>query len=520
MPGKTPPSDLISIEPPRDLVSSVSAAPSPSQAPDKKDLRRPWEIAVNAPPRYEPTFAERMSGNVNQAVDTLKGTFKTPETVGGTLTAVPRQLGAAANVVLQATGIPELQETLLSRPLASAMNRVGGFSDKNKIKPSDIDLALSAARPGAGTFPGQVPLKSAPRPQAILSEAGVQMTPGQLAGGIPRRLEEAALKNAPILGAFVRGAEKRSIESFNKAVINQSLDKIGKKLGKDTPAGYDAFSEANDAFDNAYAKIKGKVTYLPDNQLVADIAQIRRDVNELPPAQRTQFEQIVKQRFLDRFTAGGIMDGERFKLAESDLGRLARQYRTSNDPVYRQLAYALDNVKLAMRANLARSNPAVAKELQSINDGYAMLVRAEEAGVRRAGSLGVFSPEDLLQTIKKPANTTRKDFIQADGLLQPFAIAGKKVLPATVPDSGTTERYLTTMLMRDLLGGGLAYEAGHAAGYGPETLAALGIGSIPYTGPAQAFGNAVYRALPEAGDVAKAANVGGMVGAASDQDNK
>lgn len=300
-----------------------------------------------------------------------------------------------------------------------------------------------------------------------LMDAGVELTPGQIAGGILRRAEEAA-KSFPILGSFIRGAEGRSIETFDKAVINQALEPIGEKLPSAAKAGHDAVAYANLRLSEAYDNLLPKMNFHMDQQFASDLSNLRTLVTEMPKSQAEQFENILQNRVAKRLGPSGTMDGRTLKQVESELTEIGSQYRSSSDAAQRQLGTALGEVRTIIRDALERQNPQQADELRKINSAYAMFTRVQGAAGNRATSQGVFTPADLLRAIKQQDRTVRKgQFARGDALMQDFAEFGQTVLPGKMPDSGTPERAMWDAM-------GIARL--------PMAIP-LGAASIPYTRP-------------------------------------
>ena len=338
------------------------------------------------------------------------------------------------------------------------------------------------------------------RPAArALMDSGVQLTPGQMAGGMARRVEEA-FKSLPIFGSFVRGAEGRGIEGFNRAVLNQSLEPIGAQLAPGVPAGRQAVGAAKQALNQAYDHLLPQLQVRMDRDLADDLMDIRFRATELPENLQTQFNTILTQRlapFLQRSPIPA-RQGTTLKQVESTLRDFADNYRGSGDPGQRQMARLFDDTRRELRRAMIRQNPQHARALESIDAAYAMFVRAETASTRRATSEGIFTPADLLSAIRSQDKTVRRGrFSQGDALLQVYAQYGQNVLPGRMPDSGTTERYLWD-------------SAGLAAGFmKPEVPGALIGASLPYTRPGMTAINALASPGP-----ARAAIGAGVRGAA------
>ena len=358
---------------------------------------------------------------------------------------------------------------------------------------------LPAVGPGEGLMRSRPSLFRGPKPtdQQTLRQAGVMLTPGQQAGGIVRWGEQLA-KSFPILGYFIHNAETQTLESFNRAIFDQSLAPISRKLPKDIEVGHDAFNFVDKQFDEAYGRVKGLINFRLDREAIEDLKEIQAAVSELPPERVTQFETVLRNRVFSpgrMQQADARLNGEQFKLIESDLGRIASEYRGSPDPDQRIFGSHIDEVKLALRSALERNNPEAAEQLKAINSGYAMFVRAQGAATRRATSGAAFTPNDLLQAIQRQDKSLRKSMMwRGDNVLQPFSEAASRVLPSKYPDSGTAGRFLAYEAAKGVLAGG-GYGAGLVP---PEMLAALGGASLAYTRPGIRAFNALTRGSAEA----------------------
>lgn len=324
--------------------------------------------------------------------------------------------------------------------------------------------------------------------------SGVNLTPGQMIGGPVRRLEEAA-KSLPIMGSFIRGAEGRGIEGFNRAVLNQALEPIGGKLSRGA-AGREAIAETQKQLGDAYDKLLPNMQLTLDQQLANDIANVKYHGQELPEPMQKQLEGILNNRLAPFFQRSPMpgRQGPTLKETESALRSIADNYRGSADPAQRNLARLIDDARGSLRDALIRQNPNSADLLKKIDMGYALFARAQGAAARRASSQGLFTANDLLATIKSQDKTIRKSaFARGDALLQDYAEVAQRVLPGKMPDSGTPERLLWDAALLGGAGGGA-----HVAGATPEQLitagTALAGASVPYTRPGIAALNAPLRA--------------------------
>lgn len=391
-----------------------------------------------------------------------------------------RAAGSAANPLNytpiglegQVAKVGPLASAALGGAKAGAINPVNASGSGDFWAKKGLDTAEGAAAGTALSAGGRAgaaliaPKVSAA--QRALLDKGIDLTPGQMFDGTVRRTEEV-LKKFPILGDFVRKGQQRSVEDFNAATINQALEPVGEKLPANLKAGRDAIGYAQEALGAKYDALLPQMRFQADAAMQSDVQNLKVLTQELPPDQRQSFATILKQRVMDRLGTQGSMDGQTLKQVESELNQIAGTYSTSSDAAQRQLGTALREVQTAIRSALERQNPAQAQELANINAGYAMLVRAENASTRRAGSEGVFTPMDLLSAVKAGDKTTRnRAFARGDALMQDWAEAAQKVLPNKMPDSGTAER--------------LGYlGAGAAAATHPVATAAGATAILPYT---------------------------------------
>lgn len=270
-----------------------------------------------------------------------------------------------------------------------------------------------------------------------LLDKGVNLTPGQIIGGTTHRLEDASTSlNIP----FVAQAQKRSIESFNKSVVQEGLNRIGSKLPSDIRAGHDSIDFAQGEFDKAYDKVIPQLTLKKDAQWAADNGNLKTLANQgLDGVHLKRFNEYASQ--VDKkFSGNDTMSGESMKDLEETLRKEYQNYGKGG-PTDRNYADSIRELQAQVRDLAERTNPTQAKALQNINSGYAMLTRAE--GAARDAPEGVFTPAQFRKSVVNMDPSTRKRAAAAgNALLQDLAVAGEKVLPRTVNDSGTATRLL------------------------------------------------------------------------------
>ena len=334
-----------------------------------------------------------------------------------------------------------------------------------------------------------------------LLEDGVELTVGQRAGGMARRIEEANKSN-PYIGGAIREQEQEALTSFNAAVFRKSLkaaglpDSMGGEGRDFVKTGQQRFSEAYDK-DAEHYRVKG------DDALINDLMDTHNATVELPSDKRRQFEATMQRRVLGRM---GIepeegetfmntlqrlkdkrLDGKLFKQVESEMTQIAGKFHSSPDPADHMLADHFDEALSALRDNMERSSdPGFSDRLRKLNTGYAMFVRGRAAAANRATSGGKFTTGDFLQAVKRQDKSAAKGaFARGDALFQDFAEDAHAVLSNVVPDSGTAERLNVTR--PGPLGGALGSALGSVAG--PAGAVAGGLAGFAADGAVQGVTN-------------------------------
>jgi hypothetical protein len=467
---------------------SLPAVPGPQSPLSMIDRRISEDQAAYTARREEaggggglPDFA-RVGGNATGMLPTAL--VAAPETVvGGMVTGA---LGGAAGNMLAPVTDPQA-DYWREKTKQAALGGVAG--------------AITGG--GMNAIAGSI----APEPTAgvgNLMKRGVTPTPGQILGGAANRVEEK-MASIPLLGDMISGGRRRAMEDFNRAAINDTLSSIGKTgSGK---IGREGIQEAENLLQAEYNKLLPKLTFAADQQMVDDIVNIRQMASFLPEKEFIQFEKVLQQKIGPKLGQNGAMDGESFKVLESELTRLAKQYKKDTSADANQLGDAIDEVLTSMRANLERSNPMHAGELSKVNLGWAKFKRIQRAStMQNRDDPGVFSGPQLQQAVK--ALDRSKDhgaFARGSALMQDLSEDATKVLGDKVPNSGTPERLLAAMG----LGGYME----------PTSLIASGALSLPYTKVGQkAFAQALTKRPPGSNLIAellRRASVPAAAGAAS-----
>jgi hypothetical protein len=427
----------------------------------------------------------RLAGN---AVGAAPLAVAAPEAAGAGLlgrTALGAGLGAANSVLTPVTDT--------SQPYADQKLAQAGVSA----------LTGGAAAPIAAGVGGVVRGVTDPIRQR-LAAAGVQMTPGQILGGALQRTEDK-LTSVPVLGDFIKNAQRRSVESLNRATYNSALEPIGGAMPNNIGTGSAGVDYVRRQIGNVYDSIVPRAQVTADQNLSNDINAIRANLSQNAPGAVQQFDNIVQHQITGKLQGGaipqgaqnnlpigGVMNGQQWNDTRSTIAGIARNRIMGNaTPDDRVLADALGDLNDAVNNSVGRSSPPdVLPTLGRANAAYAQYKQIERAaGMAGASNNGnVFTAAQYANAVRRGATNAQK--ATNSGLNGQLASDATDVLGSKYPDSGTVGRSLLTL--------GLGAAAGHAAAPGVVVPAAVGIGlgSLPYTTYGQRLAQALLMNRP------------------------
>ena len=371
----------------------------------------------------------------------------------------------------------------------SAIGGMMGVLTPNEEGKSGIDMlaeapqkALVGAVGGAlGTSIGRgISNVLAPNLDAAVKKLigeGVNLTPGQMMGGIPKRIEDK-LTSTFLLGDIIQSARGKGIEEFNKAGYRRALDPIGGKVPEET--GRAGMESVKNQLSNAYDNLLPKLTYKPDNQFLNSVTNLKNEITGIDPEDAVRVASNVNKIIGNRIDKNGEIKGETFKVIEEQLGTLAKKYRNADDAEQNLMGDAYAEALGQLRQNLIRNNPEHAERLNNINTGWANYVRLRGAS-SMANTQEKFTPSQLAAAVKSADQSTGKGAVATGkALMQDLTDAGVQVLPNTIPDSGTAGRQVINTTLAALLGGG-GYQTAQTHPVATGTAALIGgIAAAPY----------------------------------------
>jgi hypothetical protein len=346
---------------------------------------------------------------------------------------------------------------------------------------------------GANKLAAMAAPKLSPAVKMLMGE-GVELTPGQMAGGAAKVTEDKAM-SLPITGDVINAARRRSVETFNRAAINRALGDlptiptVEKALPKGLMAGHDAIEFARKTFNTAYQAVTPKMKGEIDPAFSAKLANLEaKAASELPKKEARQMQSIIKS-VRDKF-AGGTLDGTEVQEIGTDLDNLIKPMSQNESPYVQDLGRRVRDLDRSLDTMMADKNPALQAQKDAIDNGYAKFKIIQDAAAKQGTKEGVFTPSHLSQAVRERDKTKdKRAFSEGAALLQDLSNAAKSILPSEVRDSGTAGRLF-------LGGGGLVGAAMHpltAAG----AVAGLGAAALPYTAKGTRLTNALVSRLAQ-----------------------
>lgn len=374
--------------------------------------------------------------------------------------------------------------------LFGAANAEGGLDER--IEGGLLGAGVGAATGGLLDAGGQGLIArqaqraaAGPSPARRLSRQGVDLTPGQAAGGVMRRVEDG-LTSVPILGDAIRGAQRRGLGTFDNVATNTALEPIGVNIADS--AGRQGVRAADDAISGAYNSALQGTTFDLDAAAQTALTQARRP-SRITADMRRNLNAILDST-LEPLSAGPVT-GAVWKEVDSQLAASIRaaDRAAANAPEQRILRDRLQEAREAVGAAMERADPMAFADVRAADRASAQyrLVRKASADVASAGRGGDASPATLNRAVVAAGG--ERQAARGESLLQDLTDDAMQVLPSTVPDSGTALRGLLSV---GGIGGGAA-----AAGANPVviggSIAGLGLLSTAYGPTGQRIFNAIYR---------------------------
>jgi len=435
---------------------------------------------------------------------------RSQEAPGGALTRL------AGNILSPATSVLAQQVPRA----ASLIPKIGGYRATQAAVTGGVGAPLlspavgedvlteQAQKAGLGAVLGPVvDIAAAPlarlatpssRPElSVLQRQGIdvqQFTPGQQLGGAFKSTEEA-LKSVPVAGEFIKQAEIRAFQEFNRGMIQRVIDQVNPELK--IPATMQTRQALNTAYKElgkSYKETLSKMRITPTKDFYDDISTTVNSYADdlVSPDDFAKLSSLVEKNVTKWIPEGKLLPGTTAKRIDEKLGTLISSYGKGG-PEDRSISNALKDIQTLLRDKIANQDPT--GKIKATNAAYADFLRIQEAAARSTRPDQIFTPEQLMAAVKSLDATKRKGaFARGQARMQETAEAARGVLGTTVPESGTTPRMMTQLAGSGLAATGLG-AAGVSSGYIAPALAAGGGLAAMYSRP----GLATIRSLSQLG---------------------
>jgi hypothetical protein len=325
----------------------------------------------------------------------------------------------------------------------------GDFAEKKTTQAGLGALAGGAGAPLAASVSGAIAPGITPEVRQLLHE-GVELTPGQTAGGFLKYLEDIGA-GTPFISGPIQAARQRSLETFNQAAANRALAPIGEQVPQGLRTGHDLAAFVEERLGLAYQRVHSATQLGIDPALRNDLLRIGQRYQTLGADRSAQLQAIIDEN-LERLDAAhnGAIPGNVVHGGMANIRRLSGNLHADRDAFNRELGNALEEVHGAMEFALERQNPGFLQELQNTNRGWANYVRLRQAAASGPAQAheGTFLPSQLGSATRQLDRTAGKGAsARGTALMQDLVEAGRSTMPSKVPNSGTAERAATMALL-------------------------------------------------------------------------
>ena len=416
---------------------------------------------------FDPTFKdttwmERYRGNRDAARQNLSSYREhnpnlalAAEIGGGLLTG-----GVGAGRVAAAKTGSKLANTLRNVGTGAAAGGVygAGASDADSMKGLLLDTgqgalvggAAGGAITGLGLL-GRTAAKKLVKPDAsklhnksvdVLQDAGVPLTSGQKTGSDRLRAVETDL------GSSVFGPDLDKVFGAQRQALQKTLMNKAGFESQDAAEGLitgEALANARQTFSQRYKNaLEGVSVKLDSDKFIDKLASIENKHQKLLPRQQKKEVSDLIEELLDEATDPNGLSGESYQAIRSTLGD--RQRAISNDKfsnLFRDMKRALDD------AFTDAVDPSVAATKKQIDREFARFKQLETVYNRGGGKQvesGILPLASLNRESKKMAG---------DKPWREVVSSASRVLPDSIPNSGSAARMMNQLLPFGLLSKGM-----------------------------------------------------------------
>lgn len=268
---------------------------------------------------------------------------------------------------------------------------------------------------------------------AILKDIGVETSIPQRMGGMPKQVEDLAMR-APILGPAVSGARGRQVEQLNRGVALKALRPVGKTVPKEIQPGFEMVEYVDEELGKVYddaAKLAPRVTL--DEQLLADAEKIGARRVDLADSEAALWDKSIADR-LNRLQSGEA-SGELVKKIHEELGGLQVEHARKGNTT---LSSMFGEARRAIMGLVERASPEAGEMIRKADEGWSVYSMMNDAAAQATNRGGVFLPGQLNTQVRSAAKRMGSNMAgKGKGPLQDIATAASRTLPDQFGNPGT-----------------------------------------------------------------------------------
>jgi len=284
-----------------------------------------------------------------------------------------------------------------------------------------------------------------------LSKRGIPLSTAQLLGnrGMVGKTM-TMLESLPVIGPSMAARRGEAFEAYNRAALEDAGSRIGFTPDQ---TGFRGVEMGLDAAGGAIGDAVAGVDVPIDPTGRTDLANVIGNAQRvLTPDYAAKFATAIENRVAPAVRNGNLT-GEAYQQAQRGVRRY--QSGAAPDGFEQDFRDALGGVEDALTGIIDRqAGPQVSQNLANANKAYrdfSLIKSATEKAQAgsQSGTQEIFTPAQLQQAV-------RSSKYAKSGTNEPFYElnkAAQKILPSTVPNSGTADRGMASLLLPSLLGG-------------------------------------------------------------------
>lgn len=270
-----------------------------------------------------------------------------------------------------------------------------------------------------------------------LNRMGVRMTPGQMAGGRLKSMEDRWTGNAG-LGDRINDLRRRSITDWNEALYRDAYAPVGYTP---TATGEAGVTAGRGAVSDFYNRTLDPVSVSVDEPFMAGISRVKQAGANIPGELAGEIDNTLKTRvgpFIDPQTSQ--ITGRNYQAIRQGVqGDMSDFSGVPRYDLYRdQAGNILDELDDLFR----RQSPGTTEALGKANEAWRNNSILEDAVIAARNNDGIIMPSQLGNAVVSNAKKYGGKGLAASEDRPFFELqrAGQNVLPSKVPDSGTAGR--------------------------------------------------------------------------------